>query len=411
MQLFKKRLTRFSEIKLEALLEVTKAINNNSSVEEILAIFKDILQHKLKISKFIFYSYYKDTWVSMLRFGVAEHEVSIDVSQDFIGVNEITPLKELKHMKLGQYAGLLNVVLPVFHKKQALGYLLIGDTYNSKEVIRPSEKHLKFLTTFTSIIAVAIENKRLAKENLRQAALKRELELASIMQNMLVPESLPSNEKIDCAAYYSPHNEVGGDYYDFVQISDNECAFCVADVSGKGVAAALLMSNFQATVRVLSKYIASLPELIEELNTKVMKNAKGEKYVTFFIAKYNTDSRKLTYINAAHTPPVLVADQNVYTLDKGCTGLGMFKKIPGEIEVGEIIVPPRARIVCYTDGLTEIEDEAENEFGLERLSEHLKQSNLLNMSELNTSIIEKVSAFKGERPFVDDLAILSLQLF
>ena len=154
---------------------------------------------------------------------------------------------------------------------------------------------------------------------------------------------------------------MGGDYYDFIWLNANEFAFCVADVSGKGVPAALLMSNFQANLRVLLFYIPSLTELVKELNSKVMASAKGEKFITFFIAKYNLKTQTLTYVNAAHNPPLLASGNTISELKIGCTGLGMFDEI-GLIEEGILSISPDSTILCYTDGLVELENEKSQNF-------------------------------------------------
>ena len=114
-------------------------------------------------------------------------------------------------------------------------------TFESEE-ISPIIKHLPFIQTFTNIIAVAIENKNLAKEAIRQERIKKELELASEMQTMLLPTALPKDNKLDIAAFYKSHQQVGGDYYDVIWVNKTEIAMCIADVSGKGVSAAILMN-------------------------------------------------------------------------------------------------------------------------------------------------------------------------
>ncbi len=236
------------DIKLNSLLEITKAINHNFSTEQILAIFKEVLETQLNIGKLVLFSH-NNGWKCILKYGVGDEYNDIDVERDLSPIDEIGTINFSKKTLNKSF----EIVIPVFHKSQALAYLLIGDLEDKMEV-SPAIKHLPFVQTLTSIIVVAIENKKLAKENIRQAAIKKELELASEMQSMLFPSSLPNDKKLDVAAYYLPHQQVGGDYYDFIWLNENECAFCVADVSGKGIAAALLMSNFQANLRVCTFY-------------------------------------------------------------------------------------------------------------------------------------------------------------
>ncbi|MFL5762571.1 MAG: SpoIIE family protein phosphatase [Bacteroidia bacterium] len=396
---------RIKDIKLNSLLEITKAINNNFSTEQLLEIFEEVLEKQLNIGKLVLFSNENDSWRCILKYGVGQEYNDINVERDLLPIKDIGTIN-FSQQNLNRA---FEIVIPVFHKQHPLAYVLIGDLEDKVEV-SPAIKHLPFVQTLTSIIVVAIENKKLARDTVRQAAMRKELELASEMQSMLFPSVLPHDKNIDTAAFYLPHQQVGGDYYDFIWLNENECAFCVADVSGKGVAAALLMSNFQANLRVLFNHTTSLTDLVRELNTKVMANAKGEKFITLFIAKYNLVTRTLTYVNAAHNPPLLATGNSVSTLKIGCTGLGMFDEIE-KIKEGIVNISPGTTIVCYTDGLTELENDKGEDFGIDGLKELIKNNPDLNMMELNTLIMETVMYYKQSRPYIDDIALFSLKAF
>ncbi|HTF05687.1 MAG TPA: SpoIIE family protein phosphatase, partial [Bacteroidia bacterium] len=290
----KQRSPRMKDFKLNSLLDITKAINNNQPVSELLTIFESIVKEKLNIGKLVLFSHDGLSWHRLLSFGDTDHFNKIDPEKDFAGISEITTV-DFSQKSLHRS---FEIIIPVFHKAQPLAYVLIGDLNEDENGMSASIKHLPFVQTLTNIIVVAIENKKLFRENLKRAAMHRELELAWEVQRMLFPEKLPHNEFLDMDAIYLPHQSVGGDYYDFIQLNENEVAFCVADVSGKGVPAALLMSNFQASLQILLRHITDLSELVHELNHKVIRNSKGEKFITLFIARYNTVTRTLTYINA-----------------------------------------------------------------------------------------------------------------
>ena len=207
-------------------------------------------------------------------------------------------------------------VVPVHHKGQTLAYLLIKRIELIGEKSSHDLNYMSFVQTLTNIIVVAFENKRMAVLKLKQERFKKELEVAKSMQQLLFPEELPSNKRMDISAQYKSRHEVGGDYYDFISISKDEYIICIADVSGKGISAAMLMANFQATLRTLFEYKKfDLKRLIIELNKKVMNSAKGEKFITFFIAHYNTLSRKLKYINAGHNHPFITNGKKSFNLD------------------------------------------------------------------------------------------------
>ncbi|MCC6838052.1 MAG: PP2C family protein-serine/threonine phosphatase, partial [Bacteroidia bacterium] len=327
-----------------------------------------------------------------------------DVERDLLPITDIGTINFSKKNLNKSF----EIVIPVFHKSHPLAYVLIGDLEDRVEV-SPAIKHLPFVQTLTSIIVVAIENKKLAKENIRQAAMKKELELASEMQSMLFPDTLPVDSRLEADAFYLPHQQVGGDYYDFVWLNENECVFCVADVSGKGIAAALLMSNFQANLRVLLEHTSSLTELVKELNAKVMTNAKGEKFITLFIAKYNVITRTLTYINAAHNPPLLATPNSISTLKIGCTGLGMFDEIL-KVKEGIVNISPGSTIVCYTDGLVELENDKGEEFGMDGIKKIIKSHPSIPIHELNKKIVDAAIDYKESRPYIDDIALFSVKI-
>ncbi len=394
---------RIKDIKLNSLLEITKAINHNSSTEQLLQILENVLKIELNIGKLVLFSN-ENGWKCVLKYGVGEEYNDINVDKDLLPIHEISTT----NFSEGTLSKTFEIVIPVFHKTVPLAYVLIGDLEDKVE-LSPTIKHLPFVQTLASIIVVAIENKKLAKENIRQAAMKKELELASEMQSMLFPTSLPADNILDTSAFYLPHQEVGGDYYDFIWLNKNECAFCVADVSGKGVAAALLMSNFQANLRVLFNQTTSLTELVRELNSKVMASAKGEKFITLFIAKYNLITRTLTYVNAAHNPPLVSIGNSISLLKTGCTGLGMFDEIT-KIKEGIVNITSGTSIVCYTDGLVELENDNSEDFGIESLKNIIKNNQQLNMKELNRLIMQTIIDYKQSMPYIDDIALFSIRM-
>ncbi len=198
----------------------------------------------------------------------------------------------------------VDIIVPVFNNNLHLAFLFIGDIEEEGEGMSPVLKHLNFIQTMSSIIIVAIENIRLHKESLRQEAMKKEMELAARMQKMLIPDNrhMPQNPNIIVSGFYYPHYEVGGDYYDCIKLSDTRTGFCIADVSGKGISAAILMSNFQASLRALLTSDIDLERLIHKLNSIVVANAAGEKFITFFVARYDTRKKSLN-TSMLHTIP------------------------------------------------------------------------------------------------------------
>jgi len=397
---------KVSTFKLNALLDITLAINDNLSTSELIRRYEKMLTDDLDIGKVIVLKF-SDKWECLLNSGFGNRFFEkVDVERDLLPFEEISFItSEPQH-----FPELVDIVIPVSHKDEAIAFVLIGDIEEEGEGVSPIIKHLRFIQTLSNIITVAIENKRLFQESLRQEALKREMELASKMQTMLIPakEKLPSNEHILIKAFYHPHFEVGGDYYDVIQLSKNEVGFCIADVSGKGISAAILMSNFQANLRALFTADKGLTDTLHRLNATVMNSAKGEKFITLFIARYHYKTRELKYVNAGHNPPLLYepGSKNLTTLASGCVGMGMLDDLPF-INEAVIAMEEPAKLFCYTDGLVEVIQDSGIEFGTEKLEKELTNNNPLE--ENIQAIIENQKILEGSAAIFDDISIIGAQ--
>ncbi len=397
---------KISTFKLNALLDITLAINDNVSVTELIRRYEKMLTDDLDIGKVIVLKF-ADKWECLLNSGFANSFFGkVDVERDLDIYDEISFItSEPQH-----FPELVDIVIPVTHKDKAIAYVLIGDIEEEGEGVSPIIKHLRFIQTLSNIINVAIENKRLFQESLRQEALKKEMELASKMQSMLIPtsEKLPSNNFIRMQAFYHPHFEVGGDYYDVIQLSKNDVGFCIADVSGKGISAAILMSNFQANLRALYTADQSFTDTLTKLNKSVLNSAEGEKFITLFIARYNYQTRKLTYVNAGHNPPFLYefGSEKLSQLDSGCVGMGMLDELPFINEASLILDQP-SKLFCYTDGLVEVIQDSGVEFGTEDLEKEL--CNPDSLKDNIASIIENQKIMEGSAAIFDDISIIGAE--
>jgi sigma-B regulation protein RsbU (phosphoserine phosphatase) len=201
---------------------------------------------------------------------------------------------------------------------------------------------------------------------------------------------------------------VGGDYYDVIQLSENEVGFCIADVSGKGISAAILMSNFQANLRALFTAEQGLTDTLDRLNVTVMNSAKGEKFITLFIARYHYQSRELRYINAGHNPPLLYipGSKKLEQLASGCVGMGMLDELPFVNEAAITMEEP-AKLFCYTDGLVEVIQDSGIEFGTENLEKELTNNSPLE--ENIQTIIKNQKILEGSASIFDDISIIGAQ--
>ena len=394
------------DFKLNSLLEITKAINSNQGVEHITRIYEFILKEQLGFSKLVLFNM-QDEWNCLLKLGFKGKIKDIDVVRDLSRFKEITFIESSPSKMLNDF----DVIIPVFHKERPLAYLLLNSLNPIDRLQEDTLNNISFIQTLTNIIVVAIENKRMAKEGIIQERIKKELEVAREMQKLLFPSDLPSNKRMDISAKYIPRHEVGGDYYDFIPLGDEEYIICIGDVSGKGIGAAMLMANFQATIRTLFNYQRfELDFLVNELNTKVMKSAKGEKFITFFIAHYNADTRKMTYINSGHNHPILTNGKKTQMLEKGSIGLGMLDELPF-VDIGEVVLEPNTTLMLYTDGVVELENEMNQDFGLDRLVKLVHSFYPLKMEDMNSLIFSKLDEWRGKLSLVDDTAVFGCRFF
>ncbi|WP_425391826.1 PP2C family protein-serine/threonine phosphatase [Ekhidna sp.] len=383
------------DLQLNALLEVTQAVNNNLPEDDLLKIYKFTLLADLKINKLALFTERSGEWVCRVNFGT---------KNDLLGSELPEKYKELKNQ-----IGLVDAtfdefdsVFPVYHKNKLLSVVFIET--DSKLGVQD-----RFLNALTNIILVAIENKRLARQQMEQEAYRRELEIAKKVQNFLFPKELPKIERLQIEAFYLPHHDVGGDYYDYIQIDENKFLACIADVSGKGVPAALLMSNFQASLRALVRQTKDLKDIIEELNLTTYVSGNAENFITFFAGIYDFKTKELEYINCGHNEIILKKSDGIELLNDGTTVLGMFDPLPF-IETKRIKNLDEFFLFTYTDGLTETFNEEDEAFEFERLLKILKDDCPQDLSEFHNQILEALNQFKGNKPFHDDITMLSCRI-
>ena len=394
-----------SRFKLDSLLDITLSINANLPEKELLSEYELTLRNNLGIGKVLIFKY-SGTWNCLLNGGFPEHyETDINVESQLLKFEETAFRSE----ELGIEG--VDIIIPVHNNNAPLAFVLIGDIEEEGEGMSPVLKHLHFIQTISSIVLVAIENMRLFKESLRQEVLKKELELAARMQKNLIPDNrmMPRTKKLIVNGFYYPHYEVGGDYYDCIKLSETKTGFCIADVSGKGMSAAILMSNFQASFRALFTHDVELVTLIQKLNSLIIASARGENFITFFVARYDQENSVLEYINAAHNPPVMydTVTGEVSHLHTLCVGIGMLDELP-PVDGKSITVRNYSKIVCYTDGLSELKGDDGKDIGTGVIIRHIS-----NNSPVENNIREMINELgipdKNPQLF-DDVSIIALDL-
>ncbi len=391
------------QLQINRLLNITQAINSNVSDQGLYDMYNSFLSWEMGIKKMALYIQSEKGWECISYIGISKKMTEMDLSKKLV---EYERLRMLEGNETHELIKEFDVVIPVLHKEQPIAYTFIGGFEEDEDMYNK----VQFITTITNIIAVAIENKRLFKQQIEQERYNREMELAGDMQHLLIPDHLPDNEFYQLDSIYKPHQSVGGDYFDYVEFEDGTLVFCIADIAGKGLAAALLMANFQANFHSILMASTKLETFVRELNTSLFRITKGDKHLTFFIGVYKRDTGKLTYCNAGHNPPVLFSKNRMDTLREGCTILGSFPEIPF-MDLGEVLITEDTTILTYTDGLTDMQNDAEAYFDEEALLDFVKDKTALSAKIFNQELMNRIEVFKGRQNYPDDFTVLTCKIF
>lgn len=396
------REVNLKQLQINSLLAITQAINENVSAEGLFNMYNSFLRWEIGIRKMALFFKEDQQWECKTALGVEEDLLGHEISMELSKYRTTRGLESSDHPLIREF----DLVVPVMHKDEPIAYAFIGGFVDEDDVYNK----VQFVTTITNVIAVAIENKRLFKTQLRQEVVNREVELAAEIQRTLVPTRLPAGKNYQLSSIYKPHFAVGGDYYDVVEFPDGTIIFCIADITGKGVAAALLMANFQANLRALVTRCETLEEIVKEMNAAVHRVTQGDRFITLFLARYDVHTRTLHYINAGHTPPLLLSNNEIIPLRNGCTVLGWLPELPF-LEIGGVCLTDEALIFSYTDGLTDVKNNAGEEFSEEKLTAFLQQYAHLGARELNTQLLANVEVYREQQPFPDDITVLTCRVF
>src|SRR4029434_7437749 len=297
-------------------------------------------------------------------------------------------------------------------RTEVMGILLLGPAGDDR---LPGPADRQVLRSCADQFALMMENARLTARVVGQEALRRDLALAAEVQKRLLPSSPPSADIAEFAAISVPARSIGGDYYDFIQVGDQRIGIALADVSGKGVAGALIMSVVQASLRIIaSDGDISLPRLAARMNEFLYRTTPGNKYATFFYAQVDGDRRQLRYVNAGHNPPYLVRARqgaggatDKYSPLEELTVVGaVVGMLPGmSYEEATIDLCPGDVLLAYTDGVTEAHNPENAEFGEDRLKALLVESAHLSADEIRVRISSELKAWIKDAEQDDDLTL------
>jgi sigma-B regulation protein RsbU (phosphoserine phosphatase) len=421
-QLLADRESKKTITQLSLLFEATRLLNSTLDLAELLELILKIARTEVRADRgtvFLVDSKNKQVW-SIVAQGLDHQEIRVPfghgvagrvaVTGEIINVEDAYSLEYFERsfdQKTGYHTKSL-LCVPIRHSS---GYIvgviqLLNQTENGKFTSEDED----FLLKLSGHMAMALENARLHRDALEKQRLERELEMARGIQRSLLPDSPPVIPGYDLAVMNEPCYEVGGDYYDFLSLGPQTLLLVIADVEGKGVSSALVMSNLQATLRALVMHLHSLEVLALSLNEMMYNDTKSRKYLSIFLGLVDTRRNGLHYINAGHVPPILINGETgeYKLLQDGGTVVGLFPT--AEYERGSAKLNPGDILVTSTDGITEACDANDDEFGYDRLAKCVAGNRHKSADQIIEAVLAEVKAHSCEGVHIDDKVLMVLKV-
>lgn len=388
------------QMQIHRLLNITQAINSNMAAEELFRMYREFLSFEMGMSKILLLIREEKDWNVAVQYNLNQNYDASDILDVIETHHNLYTIKSSDPEIVHEF----DIIIPVYHKENAIAYALV--TVSDKEDLYHK---IQFIQTITNIIAVASENKRLFKNQVEQERMNKEIELAREVQSLLIPQRLPKSNYFEVSSIYRPHFNVGGDYYDCLVIEPGRYLICLADISGKGVSAALLMSNLQANIKQLVKQYTTVDALVTNLNAAVFELTGGERFLTLFIADVWPEKGKVDYINCGHISPLLYNAGNMSALNIGTTVLGAFPTLPF-LEKGHLNLSGQSILLIFTDGLTDLINPSAEYFDLEHIEKFIIENHSKNSASFNTLLMDELEKFKGNQTFPDDITVLTCKI-
>lgn len=320
---------------------------------------------------------------------------------DELSVRVVNDSELEKLRALGAY-----LLIPFVYREKLIGILVLGEKISKTNF---STEDMTILSVLSNHASIAIENARLHQEMIEKQHMKEELGFAKEIQKNLLPNPTFTNDFFDLAGYNLPSKEVGGDYYDFIPLGEGKTGIAIGDISGKGIPAAILMSNLQAALRISAAKTTIPQDVMRQVNIHITQTTSSEKFATFFYSIYDSRNRILEYTNAGHNFPILCDHEGSTTLlQEGGLIIGVME---GALyKTDRVSLKVNDFLVLYTDGITEALNPHDEEFGESRLVQTIQKSKHLSANSIIDSILEAVVDFSQGYMQTDDLTLVVLKV-
>ncbi|MGB5530826.1 MAG: PP2C family protein-serine/threonine phosphatase, partial [Ignavibacteriaceae bacterium] len=300
----------------------------------------------------------------------------------------------------------VELIVPMQLQGKTRGLIFLGERPFSKDY---SESDLEFIYSIGNLAIISLENTRLFYEALEKQKMEEDLLIARDIQRNLLPQTLPDYNNYDIAALNVSSKQVGGDYYDVIPLDDDKFYIAIADVSGKGVPASLMMANIQAFLQVICRQGIRIDEATGMINDLVTANTSEGRFITFFWGYINTKKNTLTYVNAGHNPPYIIRNGKIIKLDKGGIILGVMRTVVPYI-FEEVELKKDDVIILYTDGVSEAMNLKNEEYSEEKLQEIAENLVDKTAEEILNGIKEDVQIFTQGNVQSDDITMIVIKV-
>jgi sigma-B regulation protein RsbU (phosphoserine phosphatase) len=404
-------------VRLRTLVEASKLINSSIDADALFASILTVARNELGVERGTLYfvdEERKEIWAKIA--GGMAGEIRLPFGQGLAGIVAATGEEVVIHdaysdRRFDQATDVRSgfrtrsmLCVPIHNRDQKIvGVLQLLNKTNGSF----GRRDLEFLASISDHMAIAMENATMHMEVVEKQRMERELQLGREIQSRLLPLPPSDIRGIELAAQSIPCYEVGGDYYDFLELPNGDLGLTIGDVSGKGVGAALIMSSLQAALRVSAAIEDDLAALVTRLNALIYRNTRGRKYVTFFFGRYTPSTGELRFVNAGHNPPFICCGASVEQLDSTGRPIGL---LPDSTYTEmTVVVPPDATLFLYTDGLNEAADPDEEEFGMERLIEEFRNVASKPTEEIPGTLLADITAFERGAHATDDKTLVVMR--
>lgn len=392
--------------RLNSLFELSKEFGLLSESQKVARLLVYSVIGQLLVQKFAVVSF-EDEKIKFL-----ESKFPFDELRPLLSKVRTKEIKEAitKNELAAKYSELqqlgIELIVPMQLQGETKGLIILGKRVNKLDY---SEDDIEYISSVGSLAIVSIENQRLFKEALEKQKIEEDLEIARDIQRNLLPHKIPQFKNFEVTANAIFSKQVGGDYYDVITLDKNNFCISIADVSGKGVSAALLMANLQAFLKTICKQGMKIDEATGLINDLISENTTEGKFITFFWAIVENEKKQMTYVNAGHNPPLLVRNGKIIKLDKGGIILGVMKTmIPYQSETLQL--KKDDLIVLFTDGVSEAMNKNGEEFSDGRLEKLTLDNANQTASEIADQILHHVKSFTFGATQSDDITLMVIKV-